>query len=97
MVHGGPHTVVCRNKSELLYPDTREHYSRGKNWPIVSLPLRSEPLLQDDAKVDPCKRRPCCKLKNTCACGNGLGRNMCQKPQDKISMHEADCPVELVT
>lgn len=22
---------------------------------------------------------------------------MCQKPQDEISMHEADCPVELVT
>ncbi len=41
----------------------------GKNWPIVSLPLKSEPLLQDDAKVDPCKRRPCCKLTNTCACG----------------------------
>jgi hypothetical protein len=28
---------------------------------------------------------------------NGLGRNMCQKPQDEISMHETDCPVELVT
>ena len=22
---------------------------------------------------------------------------MCQKPQDEISIHEADCPVELVT
>jgi hypothetical protein len=43
----------------------REHCSR-EELANREFAFEELPLLQDDAKVDACKRRPCCKLKNTC-------------------------------